>query len=192
MLITAQGDIVHFHGRTGAYLEPPRGQPSLNIFRMAREGLDQVLTPAIQAALAQKAPGIRSGVGVKTNGETILTDVLIEQVPEPGSLQGLLLVTFRPATVHPSLAVAPGQQAARRRGRRRLVDLERELQETRESLQGTIEELEAANEERTLAIEELQSTNEEMQSTNEELKTSREELQSLNEELQTVNADRCA
>jgi two-component system CheB/CheR fusion protein len=185
VLITAQGDIVHFHGRTGAYLEPPPGQPSLNIFRMAREGLDRVLTPAIRAALVQEAPVIRSRVGIKTNGETILTDVRIEQIPESGPLQGLLLVTFRPAAVDASPAVAP----ARHRGRRRMADLERALQESRETLHSTIEELEAANEKLASANEELQSTNEEMQSANEELKTSREELQSLNEELQTVNAE---
>jgi two-component system CheB/CheR fusion protein len=84
---------------------------------------------------------------------------------------------------------APEPHVALRRGRRRMVDLEQELQETRESLQSTIEELEATNEELTSANEELQSTNEEMQSANEELKTSREELQSFNEELQTANAE---
>jgi two-component system, chemotaxis family, CheB/CheR fusion protein len=189
VLITTQGDIVHFHGRTGAYLEPPRGQPSLNIFSMAREGLDRVLMPAIRAALAQEAPIIRSGVGIKANGETILTDVFIEQVPESGPLQGLLLVTFRPAAVDTALAVAPGRHAAPHRGRRRMVDLEQELQETRETLHSTIEEREVTNEKLASANEELQSTNEEMQSANEELKTSREELQSLNEELQTVNAE---
>jgi two-component system CheB/CheR fusion protein len=156
---------------------------------MARAGLDRALTPAVWTALAQKEPVICSGVRVKTNGETILTDVRIEQVPESGPLQGLLLVTFRPAVIDASPVVVPGQHTALRRGRRRMADLERELQGTRESLQSTIEELEATNEELTSANEELQSSNEEMRSTNEELKTSREELQSLNEELQTVNAE---
>jgi two-component system CheB/CheR fusion protein len=189
VLITAHGDIVHFHGRTGAYLEPPRGAPSLNIFRMAREGLDRVLPSAIQAALAQEAPVIRSRVAIRANGGTILTDVLIEPIPKSESLQGLLLLTFRLTVTDTSLAGAPEPHAAPRRGRRRALDLERELQETHESLHRTIEALEATNQELTSANEELQSTNEEMQSANEELKTSREELQSLNEELQTVNAE---
>jgi two-component system CheB/CheR fusion protein len=189
VLITARGDIVHFHGRTGAYLEPPRGQPRLNIFGMAREGLDRVLAPAIRTALAQEAPVIRSGIVVKTNGESLLMEVLIAPIPESGPLQGLLLVTFRPMAVDTAPAAAPEPHVALRRGRRRMVDLEQELQETRESLQSTIEELEATNEELTSANEELQSTNEEMQSANEELKTSREELQSFNEELQTANAE---
>ena len=95
VLITAHGDIVHFHGRTGAYLEPSREAPSLNIFRMAREGLDRVLPSAIQAALAQEAPVIRSRIAIGANGGTILTDVLIEPIPKSESLQGLLLLTFR-------------------------------------------------------------------------------------------------
>lgn len=188
VLISAQGDIVHFHGRTGAYLEPPRGQPQLNIFRMARPGLDRLLLPMIRAVLAQEGPVLRTGVEITSNGTTLRTDVLIEPVPEAGALHGLLLVTFQSAATDPTMAAAPGPPPPRR-GRRRAGDLEQELQETRASLQSTIEELEVTNEELTSANEELQSTNEEMQSANEELKTSREELQSLNEELQTVNAE---
>jgi PAS domain S-box-containing protein len=189
VLITTRGDIVHFHGRTAAYLEPPRGQPSLNIFRMAREGLDRVLLPAIQAALVQEAPVVRSGVTVTTNGSTVTADVIVERVNASAALQGLLLVTFRPVAADATPAASASTSPPPPRRRRRLLDVERELQETRESLQNTIEVLEATNEELTSANEELQSTNEEMQSANEELKTSREEMQSLNEELQTVNAE---
>lgn len=64
----------------------------------------------------------------------------------------------------------------------RVMDLERDLQDTRENLQSIIEEMETAN-------EELQSSNEEMISTNEELQSTNEELQSLNEELHTVSAE---
>ena len=64
-----------------------------NMFRMAREGLDRVLPSAVRVALAQEAPVIRSRVGLKSHGETSLTDVLIAPVAEFGALQGLLLVT---------------------------------------------------------------------------------------------------
>jgi PAS domain S-box-containing protein len=186
VLVNAHGDIVHFHGRTGAYLEPPRGSPSLNLFSMAREGLDHVLAPAIRAALAREVPVVRHGVTINTNGSTVSIDVIVERVIETPPLQGLLLVSFQPAA-NPAPAVDADASPPLRRRRR--VDVERELQETRGSLQSTIEELEAANEELTSANEELQATNEETQSVNEELKTSREEMQSLNEELQTVNAE---
>ncbi|MDY6937046.1 MAG: chemotaxis protein CheB [Cyanobacteriota bacterium] len=64
----------------------------------------------------------------------------------------------------------------------RILELDRELQETRENLQAAIEELETTN-------EELQSTNEELIASNEELQSTNEELHSVNEELYTVNAE---
>jgi two-component system CheB/CheR fusion protein len=188
VLVTARGDIVHFHGRTGMYLEPPRGTPNLNIYNMVREGLDRVLAPVIRAALVHDGPVVRTGIHVATNGSATIIDLVVERITEAPPLRGLLLVSFRPTADPPTAPPAelPGRV---RQGRRRRADVERELQETRESLQSTIEELEAANEELTSANEELQSTNEETQSANEELKTSKEEMQSLNEELQTVNAE---
>jgi two-component system CheB/CheR fusion protein len=72
---------------------------------------------------------------------------------------------------------------------KRVVQLERELEDMRESHQITVEELETSNEELKSTNEELQSTNEELQSANEEMETSKEELQSLNEELVTVNTE---
>jgi two-component system CheB/CheR fusion protein len=189
VLVTAHGDIMYFHGHTGAYLEPPRGSPNLNLYKMAREGLDRVLASAIRAALAHDGPVIRNGINVATNGATITIDLVVERVTEVPPLQGLLLVSFRPTADTSSPSHSPAPQGQSRRRRRRLVDVERELEETRQSLQSTIEELEAANEELISTNEELQSTNEETQSANEELKTSKEEMQSLNEELQTVNAE---
>ena len=39
VIVTANGDIVYFHGHTGKYLEPSPGKANLNVFAMAREGL---------------------------------------------------------------------------------------------------------------------------------------------------------
>ena len=96
---------------------------------------------------------VRNGVKVKTNGSTVDIDVLVERVGALGTLQGLLLVTFRPTAMSatalatdPMIASAPLP-----RRRRRVADLERELLETRASLQSTIKELEESNEELTSA-----------------------------------------
>ncbi len=43
MIITENGDIVYIHGRTGKYLELTDGEAKMNIFEMAREGLQQEL-----------------------------------------------------------------------------------------------------------------------------------------------------
>jgi len=39
LLITARGDILYVHGRTGQYLEPAEGEADLNVMKMARRGL---------------------------------------------------------------------------------------------------------------------------------------------------------
>ena len=45
-LVNERGDILYLLGRTGQYLEPTPGEASMNIFRMAREGLRGDLTIA--------------------------------------------------------------------------------------------------------------------------------------------------
>ena len=99
-----------------------------------------------------------------------------------------MLVIFEPAPQN--MADSPALETEASAGRdAHVLDLERELQNTRESHQTAIEEMESTNEELKSTNEELQSTNEELQSTNEELESSKEELQSLNEELLTVNSE---
>ncbi len=187
LVVEDSGDIVHIHGRTGMYLEPSEGEPSHNVLKMAREGLSTPLAAAMRRAAHQKRTVSRSGVTVKTNGETIAVDVSVMPVEEPESLSGLLVITLRPAAKllpkrGPSKPAADEDEG-------RVAELEAELKHSQESLQSTVEELESANEELRSANEELQSMNEELQSTNEELETSKEEMQSLNEELNTVNTE---
>jgi two-component system, chemotaxis family, CheB/CheR fusion protein len=190
VLITDQGDILYFSGRTGKYLEPATGKANLNIYAMAREGLQYELGSGVRRALAENEIVIMKGLRVKTDSLTQIINLTIKPVTEPGVLKGLLLVVFEDV-VEP-LAIK------RSRSRRmvpetfhndRVVELERELQYTKDNLQKTLEEMQTSKEELRSANEELQSTNEELQSTNEELTTSKEELQSLNEELMSVNAE---
>jgi two-component system CheB/CheR fusion protein len=187
-LIRERGDIVHIHGRTGLFLEPAPGpQNAINIFNMAREGLQLELAAAVREAAREESEVVRRGIRLKGHNATIF-DLRVRRLSEPESFRGLLLVSFEP---HRSLAHVTREDSEENESRTppRIVELERELQYTKESHQGTIEELETANEELKSTNEELQSTNEELQSTNEELETSKEELQSLNEELQTVNVE---
>ena len=51
-LVNERGDILYLLGRTGRYLEPTPGEASLNIFRMAREGLRGDLTIALHRAVS--------------------------------------------------------------------------------------------------------------------------------------------
>lgn len=191
VIVNERGEIVYIHGRTGAYLEPAPGQPTLILLNMAREGLRFDLAAALHEVGEKETPVHRQGVSVKTNGSYVKVDLTVKRIHEPEPLRGLLLVTFVPQMDEPAL---PSKAKGSKKAKQKREDTFRpgvveELQYTKQRLQHTIEEHQTANEELKSTNEELQSTNEELQSTNEELETSKEELQSLNEELMTVNAE---
>ncbi|MDP4193167.1 MAG: PAS domain-containing protein, partial [Bacteroidota bacterium] len=196
VLINADFDVLYVHGHTGKYLEPASGEASLNLLRMAREGLHMALAAAVRKAIAQQATVRYEGLRVKSNpsteafgsGEASIVNLIVQPVTKPDAAPGLLMVIFEDVT---SIAGREQPAAGEPDGEKepRIVALQRELRAKEEHLQAAIEELQTANEELTSTNEELQSANEELQSTNEELTTSKEEMQSLNEELQTVNIE---
>ncbi|HWY31866.1 MAG TPA: chemotaxis protein CheB [Candidatus Acidoferrum sp.] len=188
VLTNDMGDIFYVSGRTGKYLEPAAGKANWNLFAMAREGLRYELTRAFAEALRQKESVALHGLKVGTNGGAQYVDVTIQQLTEPGSLRGLVMIVFTD-TVAPAVAHAAGRSAKSPARSPRLDELEQELLQVRGEARATHEEMQTSQEELRSANEELQSTNEELQSTNEELTTSKEEMQSMNEELQTVNTE---
>lgn len=184
VLISSDGNIAYIHGKTGAFLEPAAGEPSHNLFLMAREGLRLELTAAVREAAAGRSV-VRADIPVHADAGIVLVKVSVTPVEDPEALRGLYAVAFETQPEAPKSNAASAKPEPDERGSR----LELELQRTRASLQGMIEQLETSNEELKSTNEELQSTNEELQSANEELETSKEETQSLNEELQIVNAE---
>jgi two-component system CheB/CheR fusion protein len=187
VLVGVEGDILFSSGRTGKYLEPAVGAANLNIFAMARPGLDILLHEGFHRALREQGPVVLRQVKVGTNGGTQFVDVTLEVQRDPGPLKDKVMIIFLdvPAPVpspEPESAAATGaSQGQELHHAREALKLARaELNTTREDMQISREELNSTN-------EELQSINEELQSTNEELTTSKEEMQSMNEELQTVN-----
>lgn len=194
VLLNDKLDIVYFQGKTDPYLGPPRGRPTLNILKVAREGLRPTLSVLLHEAVKQKTPATAGAVHMKYEGTSRWVDLVVRALPEPLAPPGTIMVVFAERVA----SDAPGKQEKKKKKKKsgtpahsdfRLLDLERELRSTKEYLQSTIEELETSNEELKASNEELQSTNEELQSTNEEMETSKEELQSTNEELETVNAE---
>jgi two-component system CheB/CheR fusion protein len=198
-LVNERGDILYLLGRTGRYLEPTPGEASLNIFRMAREGLRGDLTIALHRAVSLGISARHAGLRVKNDDTFTTVDLTVLPVPgetEGGASRSLFLVIleekvvtdprvsteFAVDAVEGVATLGPDLDAY-------ILRLKQELRGKDEYLQTTIEELETSNEELRSAHEEMQSVNEEMQSTNEELETSKEELQSVNEELATVNVE---
>jgi two-component system CheB/CheR fusion protein len=186
-LINDNLDILQFRGRTSDYLEPAPGQASLNLAKMAREGLIGELRAAISKARKEQITVKKEHVLVRQDGRS--QEVTLEVIPLSAAGRHYFLVVFRDArTVEQTRS--SGKSEGRDRGgtnARELARLRQELAATKEYLQSVIEAQETSNEELRSAYEELQSSNEELQSTNEELETAKEELQSANEELTTVN-----
>ena len=50
IVVNEQMEIVHFRGKTGAYLEPATGQPTFSLSKMARAGLLVDLRAALTRA----------------------------------------------------------------------------------------------------------------------------------------------
>ncbi|MGH8489735.1 MAG: chemotaxis protein CheB, partial [Gammaproteobacteria bacterium] len=207
VLVNEHLDILQFRGRTGPYLEPPPGEPTTSLLKMARPGLLVELRSALNEALARGETVRREGLQLRD--EQGVREIAIEVLPvrpreaaascclvlfkeggaslaaaEPERPSGwrARLNRWRAARAHPAGdgegLTEPGGENAR---------LHQELSSAREYLQSLVEQQDAANEELRSANEEALSANEELQSTNEELETAKEELQSTNEELTTVN-----
>jgi two-component system CheB/CheR fusion protein len=186
-------DILQFRGHMGPYLEPASGAASLNLLKMAREGLLLDLRGAINDAKRRNGSVRREGVQVKSNGGFCVVNIEVIPLHPTSSVRtAYFLVLFEEAvsaTVSATPKTNPGRHAKTPpdSDSRLVPQLRQELAATKEYLQSIIAEHERANEELQSANEENLSSNEELQSTNEELTTAKEELQSTNEELTTVN-----
>ncbi|MHB8853729.1 MAG: chemotaxis protein CheB [Ignavibacteriaceae bacterium] len=188
VIIKESGEIIYIHGKTGKYLELKHGEAKMNIFEMAREGLQQELPMMIRKVLSNKKSITVNGIKVRTNTSVKYINLTVNPIKEPDAMRGFLLIVFEDI-IPQKKEIHSKKVQYEKKSEKVIKELEHELKSTKENLHSTIEELETSNEELKSTNEEMQSTNEEMQSANEELETSKEELQSLNEELITVNTE---
>jgi len=196
VIVNSDLQILHFRGRTGSYLEPAAGQASLNLSRMAREGLLVDLRDSLQKATRSGLPVRKEKVPLRSDGG--LREVNIEVIPIRGASQAeqYFLVLFE--DVAPPLKPgAEGAESGETKSRggakssagREIGHLKHELAQAKSTLESIIGQHDTTTEELKSANEEILSSNEELQSANEELETAKEELQSSNEELTTVNEE---
>ena len=189
VLINEAYEILQFHGHTSPYLEPASGHASLNIMKMAREGLLMELRAAVTTARKRGTPVRREGLRLRQNGGFLRVSLEVLPVRGPAEEMNYLVLFENAPAVRSTAKIEALRPASRGTYEKEIDRLQKELTATKEFLQSIIEDREAANEELRSANEELQSSNEELQSTNEELETAKEELQSVNEELTTVNEE---
>jgi two-component system CheB/CheR fusion protein len=194
VLVSDDFELLQSRGDTSPYLKVPGGKPSLNLVKMAREGLGFELRNAVAVAKQQKAPYRKDGINIESGDRTQIVRIEVTPVKLAFAHEPCFVILFDGSTPAKSSITQTDEQAqdghagaASEREAPRLQLLEEELTNTKVFLQAVIEKQDASNEELQSANEEISSANEELQSTNEELETSKEELQSTNEELNTVN-----
>lgn len=183
-VISSQGDVIYFFGRTAPFLEPQAGAPSTKLAHLVPKGLRLDLRTATHQAMTTHREVRQPGLSLSSGRSERVFDLLVRPLPEAGRELDLYIVLFLPhtATVAKPRTKAPKPDAV-------VIDLQEQLRGAREDLQATVEELETSNENLKSANEELLSMNEELHSTNEELQTSKEELQASHEELQRKHAE---
>jgi len=205
VVVNGAMEVIQFRGRTTPYLEPAPGKPSLNLLKLARNGLAVELRSLIAAAAKSGSPTNKHGVHFDGNGHPRFLDLSVTPLGEgEAGRKGkrekrpvgnrFYLVLFHDVT--PQRTPGPkdgpsrkGKTAASTVDQREMKRLKQEVTDAREALRSAIESEDALKEKFQSANEEILSANEELQSTNEELETSKEELQSANEELNTLNVE---
>ena len=197
VIVNDQFDIVQFRGSTDAYVGASPGKASLNVLKMAREGLGFEIRNALQNAKSSGEPFVKHGLPIQ-KGKKIIS---IEVIPLLDIIDLHYLILFRDETSasnsnHDEDGNKSGEKGEKQKGKNkkdekdiRNEQLEKELAQARQDMLRITEEQEASNEELQSSNEELLSGSEELQSLNEELETSKEELQSTNEELITINQE---
>ena len=189
-------ELIHTRGNVSPYLKIPPGRPSLNIVKLAREGLQIELRNSLNRSKKDDAMVRKTFVQIKDDtapsadtaerpatrrdgARQVSFEVTPFRVGNVSERYFMLLFRDAPLLGRKAESSAKGRKESESAARR-ISKLEQELASTKEYLQSVIETQEATN-------EELQSANEEVLSSNEELETAKEELQSVNEELNTVN-----
>ncbi len=191
VVIDAEMEILQVRGHTSPYLELAPGTISLNMLKMARDGLRLGLRSAVYAARKNNHPVTKEDLQVSVAGITSQVRVTVHPLKGPPAGHFFLVIFETVSTpLVPPIPSSDGQ--AKRSGNRsiatrRIAALEQELAATRVEMQTMLEERDAANEELQTANEEIRSSNEELQSINEELETTKEEVQTTNQELTIVN-----
>ncbi|MFO8042233.1 MAG: chemotaxis protein CheB, partial [Alkalispirochaeta sp.] len=183
VVVDENRQVVHTFGDLATYLQIPTGKMDLDVMKMARPSVNIPLGTALQTAIRENQFVAYDDISVP-HGDTDHVVIRLAVRPLRSAYNARFFAIVFDKQDHPDRSAdLPVQRFdVEDSVRRRISDLENELQHTKENLQATIEELETSN-------EELQATNEELLSSNEELQSTNEELQSVNEELITVNSE---
>jgi two-component system CheB/CheR fusion protein len=190
VLVNENHKVVHLSERAGRFMQIAGGEPTRDLFKIARPELRVELRSALFQAAQRRTNVEAPGLRVRLDGQEVAVNLVVRPVlRDDDTARGFFLVLFEEArdgaeatrAKSPSEFVRPPDPAARQ--------LEDEIIHLKAQLRSTVEQHEVQQEELRASNEELQAVNEELRSSAEELETSKEELQSVNEELTTVNQE---
>ncbi len=191
VLINDSWEVIQTRGDLTPYLKFATGKMSINLLKLARDGLLMELRLALEKLKKHPRVMRKRTVPVKTGPKTLRIDFEILPLLKPHLKERFFLVVFGRSQSKENSSSEIGKFIARPKAVDRALSrsLRQELETTRAYLQSVLEDYEVKNQELRSANEEILSSNEELQSTNEELETAKEELESTNEEITTVNEE---
>jgi two-component system CheB/CheR fusion protein len=96
VLVNSDFDILQFRGDTSPYLAAAPGKPSVNVMKMAREGLLVGLRSTLQRAVKEGVPARQEGLLVKSNGGFREVNLEIVPVRSLDAEAGCYLIMFEP------------------------------------------------------------------------------------------------
>jgi len=182
VIVDEKNEVLFSHGAVEKYLKLPEGESSLNVFKMAKEGLRLQLELALYEAAREGKPVRAANLALGEKEEYQIFDLAVNPLTQP---KGLSVVAFIEKAA-PKKLKRKNKAASVEGIEPHIERLERELQAAREHLQATGESIEACNEELKSANEELQSTNEELNTLNAELQKSLERVTELSNDLNNL------
>jgi len=146
VLVNEEMNILQFRGRTGDFLEPAPGAATLNLLRMAREGLMVALHTALHDSTLRGLPTRKEAVAYKSPNGVARVDIHVIPIVGPGERrERVFLVLFENVTRDhseadeaeaPTPAPAPHAESDDER-----LALRQELAATKDYLQSVIQEM---------------------------------------------------
>ncbi len=138
-IVNQDAQVVYLSQRIGAFLQPPEGEYSNNIFRMARSGLRVGLRSAWGEAQEMRRKAIYEGLSVEWEGEPHHIRLTVQPMPEVGHTPGLTMIVFQ--ILGPvGTASSPSHPHSPEEAERLVAQLEAELLRTRDELERAVQD----------------------------------------------------
>jgi two-component system CheB/CheR fusion protein len=148
LLVDEAGQVIHCFGDAGAYLQPPRGRPSLAVLDMVKDPLRAPLASAINRVKRTGRPITLAGLALGRSADAPVLPRLVVEAPSgrPDS-QRCLLVSFDDRQLVAEGEAGPPVEHLDEPTLARLDELERDLRFGEASLKATLDGVEAAHHE---------------------------------------------